>query len=55
MSVKFPVPTLEGLIPVRTGVGFRSVTLLEPLMDVSAALVARTVMVFGLGRAEGAV
>ena len=55
VSVKFPMPTLEGLMPVSTGVGFRSVTLLEPLTEVSAALVARTVMVFGLGRVAGAV
>jgi hypothetical protein len=41
-------------MPVRTGAGFRSVTLLEPLAEVSAALVARTVMIFGFGRADGA-
>ena len=44
-----------GLISVRTGVGFRSVTLLKPLTDESAALMARTVMVFGYGRVAGAV
>ena len=42
-------------MPVRTGVGLRSVTLLEPLTDVSAALVARTVMEFGFGKVAGAV
>lgn len=52
---KLPVPTLEGLMPVSTGMGFRIVTLLEPLADVSAALVARTAIVLGLGRAGGAV
>ena len=53
--VKLPMPRLEGLMPVRTGVGLRSVTLLEPLTDVSAALVARTVMEFGFGKVAGAV
>jgi len=53
--VKLPLPMLEGLMPVRTGVGFRSVTLLEPLTDASAALVARTVMEFGFGKVAGAV
>ncbi len=55
VSVKLPVPTLEGLMPVRTGVGFRSVTLLEPLTEMSATLVARTVSVFGFGKVAGAV
>ena len=50
-----PLPMLEGLMPVRTGVGFRSVTLLEPLAEASAALVARTVMEFGFGKEAGAV
>jgi len=55
VSEKFPVPTLAGLTPVRTGVGFRRVTVLVPLAEASAALVARTVMVLGFGRATGAV
>ena len=55
MSVKLPVPTLAGLIPVSTGVGFRRVTLLEPMAEESAELVARTVMIFGFGRLAGAV
>ena len=55
MSVKLPVPKLAGLIPVSTGVGFRRVTLLEPLAEESAALVARTVMILGFGRLSGAV
>jgi len=55
VSEKLPVPTLAGLMPVNTGVGFRSVTLLGPLADESAALVARTVTVLGCGRTTGAV
>ena len=52
---KLPVPTLAGLMPVSTGVGFNRVTEVEPLAEESAALVARIVMVLGLGRAAGAV
>jgi len=37
------------------GTGFRRVTLLELLADESAALVARTVNVFGFGSDTGAV
>jgi len=55
VRVKLPVPTLEGLMPVRMGVGFRSVTLLKPLAEASATLVARTVMVFEFGKVAGAV
>jgi len=40
---------------VRTGVGLRRVTLLEPLAEESAELVAWTVIVFGSGREAGAV
>lgn len=54
-SVKLPGFTAAGLIPVKTGVGFISVTLLVPLAEESAALVARIVMVFGLGSVAGAV
>ena len=43
-----------GLIAVRTGVRLRRVTLLEPLAEESAALVAWIVMVFGLGSDVGA-
>jgi hypothetical protein len=46
---------LEGLMAVRRDVGFRSVTLPEPLTDVSAALVARTLMALGVGKVAGAV
>jgi hypothetical protein len=53
--MKLPVLTLAGLTPVSTGVGFRRVTLLEPLAEESAALVARTVMIFGFGILSGAV
>lgn len=49
------MPTLAGLMPVRTGVGFRIETLLEPLMEASATLVARTVTELGFGRVAGAV
>jgi len=55
VSVKPPVPVLAGLMPVSTGVGFISVTLLGPLTEEFATLVARTVIVLGLGRVEGAV
>jgi hypothetical protein len=55
VSVKLPAPTLAGLIPISTGVGFSRVTLLELLAEESAALVARTVMIFGFGRLPGAV
>ena len=53
--VKVPVPTLEGLIPVSTGIGFKMLTLLDPLAEESAELVARTEIVLGFGRANGAV
>jgi hypothetical protein len=41
-------------MPVRTGVGFMSVTALEPEAEVSAELVAVTVRVLGEGSAAGA-
>jgi hypothetical protein len=53
--VKVPVPTLEGLIPVSTGIGFKMLTLLDPLTEESAELVACTEIGLGLGRANGAV
>jgi hypothetical protein len=42
VTVRLNVPTFieVGLIAVRTGVGFRRVTLLEPLAEESAELVA---------------
>jgi hypothetical protein len=43
------------LIPVRTGVGFKIVALLDPLADESAELVARMAIGLGFGRVEGAV
>jgi len=52
---KFPVLVVVGLIPVITGVGFHSVTLLVPLAVASAALVAFTLTVFGFGKLAGAV
>lgn len=55
VSVKLPAATLVGLMLVRTGVGFKRLTLLTPLAEESAALVARMVMVLGLGREAGAV
>jgi hypothetical protein len=54
-SVKVPVPTLDGLIPVSTGVGFKMLIVLEPLAEESAELVPRTVIGLALGRASGAV
>lgn len=57
MTVRVRGPTLieVGLIAVRTGVGLRRVTLLEPLAEESAELVAWMVTVLGLGGAAGAV
>jgi hypothetical protein len=55
VSVKFPVFVAAGLIPVIVGVGFISVTPLVALADVSTALVAFTLTVFGLGKFVGAV
>jgi len=53
--VKLPVPTLAGLMPVRTGVAFKTVTVLVPDTVVDAELVARIVKEFGLGKVAGAV
>jgi hypothetical protein len=53
--VKFPVLTDAGLIPISTGVGLRIVTLLNPLAEASATLVARTVTGLGFGNVAGAV
>ena len=55
VRVKLPAGTLVGLMPVSMGVGFKRLTLLVPLAEESAALVARIVMVFGFGRDAGAV
>jgi hypothetical protein len=44
-----------GLTDVSTGTGFSSVTALLPCLVVSAALVAVTVIIFGVGRFAGAV
>ena len=52
---KFPVLVEVGLMPVITGVGFHSVTLLVPLAVASAALVAFTLTVLGFGKLAGAV
>ena len=51
---KFPMPTLAGLMPVSTGIGFSRETLLESLAVKSAALVARIVTVAGFGKIAGA-
>lgn len=55
VSEKLPVPMLAGLVPVRVGVGFMSVTALDALEELEAALVAVTVTEFGVGTAAGAV
>lgn len=55
VSEKLPVPTLAGLMPLRTGVGLSRVTALEPVAVVCAELVALMVTVFGFGSVEGAV
>jgi hypothetical protein len=52
---KLPVPTLAGLVPESVGVGFISVTALDALAVVTAALVAVMVNAFGLGSTAGAV
>ncbi len=54
VSEKLPVPTLAGFVPTSVGVGFMSVTAVEALADVDAALVALTVTVFGFGSDAGA-
>ena len=50
-----PMPMLAGLAPTSVGVGFISVTALEALAEVAAALVAVMVTVFGAGSGKGAV
>ncbi len=55
VRVKLPVPMLAGFVPVSVGVEFMSVTALEAVLEVSAALVAVMVTVLGLGNAAGAV
>jgi hypothetical protein len=55
VMLKFPLPMLAGLMPVRAGVGFSSVTALELVAELEAELVALTVTVFGFGRVAGAV
>lgn len=57
VTVRAKLPRLvdAGDIPVSVGVGFSSVTVAEPLTEASATLVARIVMVFGLGKEIGAV
>jgi len=55
VSEKVPRLTEEGEIPVRVGVGLRSVTTEELDLEVSAALVAVTETVLGEGREAGAV
>src|ERR1700676_160808 len=53
VTLKLPIFTAAGLIPVSTGVGFISVTALEPLAEASAALVAFTAVVLGFGSVAG--
>ena len=55
VSVKFPRLAEAGEMPVRTGVGVRSVMVLEADLEESAALVAVSVTVLGLGMVEGEV
>lgn len=54
VSMKLPRFEEAGEMPVRTGVGFRSVTSLVPFLEESAELTALTVTELGLGRAVGA-
>ena len=53
--MKVPTLTAAGSMPVRTGVGFRSVTELDPVAEGSAELTAVMVTAFGEGREAGAV
>lgn len=55
VSVKLPRFVDPGEMPVRTGVGLRSVTALVPFFEESAELTALTVTELGLGRVAGAV
>ena len=55
VRLKLPVPMLAGFVPTSVGVGFISITALEALAELVAALVAVTVTVFGLGSEDGAV
>jgi len=54
VNEKFPVFVDEGLIPLITGIGFIRVTALVAAAEESAALVALTVIVLGLGKVVGA-
>jgi len=54
VNEKFPVFVDVGLIPLITGIGFIRVTALVPVAEESAALVALTVTVLGLGKVAGA-
>jgi hypothetical protein len=53
---KLPVPTLAGFMPLRAGVGLRTVTVLEAVAALEATLVAVIVIVsvLGLGSDDGA-
>jgi hypothetical protein len=53
-SEKLPVPMLAGFVPVREGVGFKTVTALEEFVELEAMLVAVIVRVFGVGSDDGA-
>jgi hypothetical protein len=55
VSENEPGAIVLGLTDVSTGTGFSSVTPLFPIFVLSAALVAVTVIVFGVGRFIGAV
>jgi hypothetical protein len=55
VSEKAPGAIVVGLTDVSTGTGFSKVTAPFPNFVVSAALVAVTVVVLGLGRLAGAV
>jgi hypothetical protein len=55
VSENDPGAIVFGLTAVSTGTGFSSVSALVPVFVVSAALVAVTVIVFGVGKFTGAV
>jgi hypothetical protein len=55
VSEKAPGAMVFGLTEVSTGTGFSSISALFPCFAVSAALVAVTMIVFGVGKFAGAV
>lgn len=55
VTLKPPVPVVEGSMPESTGVGFHNVTLLESVAEELAELVAVIVIALDVGKEAGAV